>query len=92
MELTVKVRVLNAVDAMLDLARDDVQSYLEQADPWTANDERNLRECQEQLLKLTKFRKAFVADRDYDTAVLLSMVRFVMDMEMEMEEEPTVSG
>ena len=33
-------------------------------------------------MKLTKFRKAFVADRDYDTAVLLSMVRFVMDMEM----------
>lgn len=33
MELTVKVRVLNAVDAMLDNARDDVQSYLEQSDP-----------------------------------------------------------
>ena len=88
MELTVKVRILNAVDAMLDNARDDVQSYLEQAEIWTANDERNLRECQEELLKLTKFRKAFVAGREYDTAVLLSMVEWVMDM----EEELTVSG
>ena len=88
MELTVKVRILNAVDAMLDNARDDVQGYLEQAEIWTANDERNLRECQEELLKLTKFRKAFVAGREYDTAVLLRMVEWVMDM----EEELTVSG
>jgi len=83
MELTVKVRILNAVDAMLYNARDNVQGYMEQTAPWTAREELNLRGCQEELLKLTKFRKAFVAGCNYDKTVLLDMVVWVMNMEDE---------
>jgi len=89
MESTIKAKILSAVDAMLDNARDDVQSYLEQADPFSANDERNLRECQEELLKLTKFRKAFCAGVDYDIAILHNMVEWLLDME---DQDDTITG
>ena len=89
MESTIKATILSAVDAMLDNARDDVQSYLEQADPFSANDERNLRECQEELLKLTKFRKDFCAGVDYDIAILHNMVEWLLDME---DQDDTITG
>ena len=89
MESTIKAKILSAVDAMLDNARDDVHSYLEQADPFSANDERNLRECQEELLKLTKFRKDFCAGVDYDIAILHNMVEWLLDME---DQDDTITG
>ena len=89
MESTLKAKILSAVDSMLENSRDDIEGYLEQDHPFSANDERNLRECQEELLKLTKFRKAFCAGVDYDIAILHNRVEWLLDME---DQDDTITG
>jgi len=89
MESTLKAKILSAVDSMLENSRDDIEGYLEQDHPFSADDERYLRECQEELLKLTKFRKAFCAGVDYDIAILHNMVEWVLDME---DQDDTITG
>lgn len=81
--VTLKQRILDAVDMRIDLAHDNINSYLQQDTPFTDNDELDLRECQEDLITWVKFSKALAAGSGYNCRLLAEIVGHVMEMEAE---------
>jgi hypothetical protein len=81
--VTLKQLILDAVDMRIDLAHDNINCYLQQDTPFTDNDERNLRECQEDLITWVKFSKALAADGNYNRQLLAEIFVHVLEMEVE---------
>jgi hypothetical protein len=83
---TLKQRVLNAADAMIANAEDDVRSYVEQPRAFTDQEWNNLQECQRHLARLVRFRKAFhdgisAGPGRYCVHMLGEIVDFINSME-----------
>jgi ABC-type transporter Mla subunit MlaD len=85
-DFTLKQRILNAADALIANAQDDLSGYIEQAEAFTDQSHRDLRETLDSLHRLVAFRNAFNAGVEtgpmaWDPNVLADLARVVMAME-----------
>ena len=74
--------ILSGTDQLIEGAKSAIETCMEGDAPLTDNDEKMLREFQEELITLVKFRKKFaIGDSDYDKDVLHRVVEYISEMQ-----------